>query len=392
MTEHQSRAFVRALRDEVTRLSDKDQLLTFARRWLYDHKLLIEHDRALRSQIVAALDLIESETGAVIASNIPSDKLEQWRQTLAHLRPDGQTQQSWLWEAPAKHSTVQIAQVFERLDLLYSLDVDKHLIDLSDITVRRYARQLANRPPSAGARIKEPRRTVEVACFLRSCLFTTTDQAILMIQRRVTDLWRLAREQAPDMVNWADLYKKLLADLAVLAAEDQLAVGEFALQSRPSTWMPPRVCAPTNRWPRWTARFARSRAMDLKVRPIHHHLEKRVRAHIFLCMLAYYVEWHMREAWRELMFADCDQEAKASRDPVAPAQRSDAAMKKVASHTLDDGTPVHSWHSLMGELSTIVRNTCRAPNGAADAPTFQITTTPTAKQKRALDLINQIKM
>ena len=128
------------------------------------------------------------------------------------------------------------------------------------------------------------------------------------------------------------------------------------------------------------------------MRPIHHHLEKRVRAHNFLCMLAYYVEWHMREAWRELMFADCDQEAKASRDPVALAQRSDAEMKKVASHTLDDGTPVHSWHSLMGELSTIVRNTCRAPNGAADAPTFQITTTPTAKQKRALDLINQIKM
>ena len=138
--------------------------------------------------------------------------------------------------------------------------------------------------------------------------------------------------------------------------------------------------------------FRSLKTMDLKVRPIHHHLEKRVRAHIFLCMLAYYVEWHMREAWRELMFADCDSQAKASRDPVAPATRSDAAMKKVASHTLDDGTPVHSWHSLMAELSTIVRNTCRAPNGADDAPTFQITTTPTPKQKRALELIGQIKL
>ena len=109
-------------------------------------------------------------------------------------------------------------------------------------------------------------------------------------------------------------------------------------------------------------------------------------------MLAYYVEWHMRQAWRELMFADCDQEAKALRDPVAPAQRSAAAMKKACSLMLDDGTPVHSWHSLMAELSTIVRNTCRAPNGPADAPTFQITTTPNPKQKRALELINQIKM
>ena len=100
----------------------------------------------------------------------------------------------------------------------------------------------------------------------------------------------------------------------------------------------------------------------------------------------------LRQAWRELMFADCDQEAKASRDPVAPATRFDAAMKKVASHKLDDGTPVHSFHSLMAEPSTIVRNTCRAPNGADDAPTFQITTTPNPKQKRALELIGQIKM
>ena len=138
--------------------------------------------------------------------------------------------------------------------------------------------------------------------------------------------------------------------------------------------------------------FRSLKTMDLKVRPIHHHLEKRVRAHIFLCMLAYYVEWHMREAWRELMFADCDQAAKATRDPVALAQRSEAAMKKVVSHTLDDGTPAHSFHSLMGELSTIVRNTCRAPNGADDAPTFQITTTPNPKQKRALELIGQIKL
>ena len=138
--------------------------------------------------------------------------------------------------------------------------------------------------------------------------------------------------------------------------------------------------------------FRSLKTMDLKVRPIHHHLEGRVRSHIFLCMLAYYVEWHMREAWRELIFADEDQAAKASRDPVAPARRSEAAMKKACSHTLDDGSPVHSWHSLMGELSTIVRNTCRAPNGADDAATFQITTTPTPKQKRALELIGLIKV
>ncbi|EQD73917.1 hypothetical protein B1A_04710, partial [mine drainage metagenome] len=71
---------------------------------------------------------------------------------------------------------------------------------------------------------------------------------------------------------------------------------------------------------------------DLKVRPIHHRLEDRVRAHIFLCMLAYYVEWHMLEAWRPLLFADEDQEAKAHRDPVAPAKRSEQALQKVLTH------------------------------------------------------------
>lgn len=138
--------------------------------------------------------------------------------------------------------------------------------------------------------------------------------------------------------------------------------------------------------------FRSIKTMDLKVRPIHHHLEGRVRAHIFLCMLAYYVEWHMRQAWAPLMFADEDQAAKLIRDPVAPAKRSDAAMKKVLSRTLDDGSPAHSFQTLMGELGAIVRNTCRTPKSAEDAPVFQITTTPGDKQKRALELISQIKM
>jgi transposase len=138
--------------------------------------------------------------------------------------------------------------------------------------------------------------------------------------------------------------------------------------------------------------FRSIKTMDLKVRPIHHHLENRVRAHIFLCMLAYYVEWHMRQVWRELMFSDEDQAAKLIRDPVAPAKRSDAAMKKVLSRTLEDGSPAHSFQSLMALLQTVVRNTCRTPKSADDAPTFELTTMPSDKQKRALELVGQIKM
>jgi len=138
--------------------------------------------------------------------------------------------------------------------------------------------------------------------------------------------------------------------------------------------------------------FRSLKTVDLKVRPIHHRTADRVRAHIFLCMLAYYIEWHMREAWRELMFADVDTQAKAVRDPVAPAKRSKAALAKVASHTLDDGTPAHSFSTLMAELATIVRNTCRTPNAAPDTPTFEVITTPNAKQQRALNLIEHIHL
>jgi hypothetical protein len=138
--------------------------------------------------------------------------------------------------------------------------------------------------------------------------------------------------------------------------------------------------------------FRSMKTIDLKIRPIHHHLAERVRSHIFLCMLAYYVEWHMREAWRPLLFADEDQLAKTTRDPVAAAKRSTAAEAKAAAHRLDDGTPAHSFSTLQQELATIARNTCRAPHAPDGASTFQITTTPNPKQRRALELLNAIHL
>ena len=137
--------------------------------------------------------------------------------------------------------------------------------------------------------------------------------------------------------------------------------------------------------------FRSLKTVDLKVRPIHHRLADRVRAHILLCMLACHVEWHMREAWRELMFADTDQAAKATRDPVAPAKRSASTQRKATSKLLDDEQPVHSFATLMAEMATLVRNTCRTPSAGSDAPTFEVLTTATAHQQRALALIQAIQ-
>ncbi|MCW8208569.1 hypothetical protein D8B24_16385 [Verminephrobacter aporrectodeae subsp. tuberculatae] len=117
----------------------------------------------------------------------------------------------------------------------------------------------------------------------------------------------------------------------------------------------------------------------------------RVRAHILLCMLAYYVEWHMREAWRELTFADTDQAAQAERDPVAPAKRLMAVQRKAQGKTLDNGQPVHGFHTRMAELATLVRNTCRTPQAGPDAPSFDVLTTANACQQRALELLGTIR-
>ena len=137
--------------------------------------------------------------------------------------------------------------------------------------------------------------------------------------------------------------------------------------------------------------FRSFKTVDLMVRPIRHRLEDRVRAHIFLCMLAYYVQWHMMEAWRPLLYADEDQKAKDLRDPVAPAKRSDSAIKKVKTKRLDDGSRVYSFRSLLGHLGAIVRATCRC-SGDDTSSTFTMVTQRNPKQQKAFDLLQTIQV
>jgi transposase len=137
--------------------------------------------------------------------------------------------------------------------------------------------------------------------------------------------------------------------------------------------------------------FRSMKTVDLLVRPIHHRTEDRVRAHIFLCMLSYYVQWHMVQAWRPLTFADEDQDAKATRDPVAPAKRSDGALAKAELKTTEDDDPVHSFRSLLEHLGSIVRNHCTR-DSKLDMPPIVIDSTPTEYQQKALDLLKEITL
>lgn len=261
MSEHQRRALVRLLGDEVSRCADRDQLLVFARHWLYEHRLLIVHDRAIRTLIAAALVHLEAQTAAQIRAEVQPGALERWCQAVAQPHTTGQTRQSWLWAPPAKHSTRQISEVLERIDWLYGQEVHKCLSELPDLLVRRYARRMASRPPSAGAKIKEPARTVEVACFLRYCLLSATDQLILMIQRRVADLWRQAAASLGETVNWAELYQSLLGELMGLCAQD--AVPDTELRKR----LEALVAASQQRRPPSRASLVRAHLIEA-VRPV----------------------------------------------------------------------------------------------------------------------------
>ena len=135
---------------------------------------------------------------------------------------------------------------------------------------------------------------------------------------------------------------------------------------------------------RW---FRALKGPEIRVRPIHHREERRVRAHLFVCLLAGYLEWHLRRALAPLLFDDETlAEARRTRDPVAKTEPTPRARRKKARRRTDDGQPLHSLGTLLAELATRCRNTCRMP-AQPEAPTFTLTTQPTATQRRAAELV-----
>ena len=240
----------------------------------------------------------------------------------------------------------------------------------------------------------------------REALLQATEESLLKIQNMVEEKhlslrdkigvrvgrdinrYKMAKHFILDIQDNAFSWSRDQANIASEAALDGIYIVRSSVSSK---IMDGDACVRSYKLLAQVERGFRSlKTIDLKVRPIHHRLEARVRAHIFLCTLAHYVEWHMRQAWCELMFTDEDQDAKNTRDPVAPAMRSKAALKKIQSRHLDDGTPAHSFSTLLAELATIVRNTCRTPAAGENSPSFQVTTTQSPKQKRAMDLIRTI--
>jgi hypothetical protein len=218
------------------------------------------------------------------------------------------------------------------------------------------------------------------------------DQIALAVGK-IINQYKMAKHIQLDISDDAFSFRRDTAKIAAEAALDGIYIIRTSLAAEQ---MSAPDCVRSYKSLSRVERAFRTLKSDLQIRPIHHRLADRVRAHIFLCMLAYYVEWHMRQAWAPLLFADEDQLAKLTRDPVAPATRSPAALRKVHARRLDDGSPVHSFATLLDQLATITKNTCRTPMAKSadgnDAPTFQLTTRSSPQQQRAYDLIETIAL
>jgi hypothetical protein len=133
--------------------------------------------------------------------------------------------------------------------------------------------------------------------------------------------------------------------------------------------------------------FRSLKTVDLKVRPIYHWLEDRIRAHVFLCMLAYHVEWHLRRPLAPLLFDDHEREAaeESRASIVAPAPRSDAARSKDATKQTESRTPVHSFRTLLADLGTLAKNLVRMADSGAE---FYKLTQATPLQQQVFDLLD----
>jgi hypothetical protein len=201
----------------------------------------------------------------------------------------------------------------------------------------------------------------------------------------VIDTYKMAKHFDLTITDAAFSFARKTAEIQAEAATDGLYVVRTSLPAEALD------DAATVRSYKSLARVERAfrciKTVDLQIRPVHHWLADRVRAHVFLCMLAYYVEWHMRQQLAPMLFDDTDQNAAEAlrTSVVAQAQRSPVAVNKQTTGLTEDGLPVHSFRTLLADLATLARNTI----ATAIAPLHPLTvlTRPTAVQRKALDLL-----
>jgi transposase len=212
-----------------------------------------------------------------------------------------------------------------------------------------------------------------------------TQTEIALKAGRLLNRWKMAKHF---QLTIADGVFRWVRREAALAAEEQLDGIYVIRTSEPKKRLSAADSVRSYKRLSGVERAFRSlKGIDLMVRPIHHRVEPRVRAHILLCLLAYYVEWHMRRAWAPLLFGDEELEQdRAERDPVDPAEPSDSARQKKQTRRTETGFPVHSFRTLLAELGARARETCTIASAGEEASFTQIVDA-TPLQAEALRLL-----
>jgi hypothetical protein len=201
----------------------------------------------------------------------------------------------------------------------------------------------------------------------------------------VIDRHKMAKHFALDITDTGFAFARKSAEIAAEAALD----GLYAVRtSLPAAALDDAATVKSYKSLSLVERAIRSiKTVDLHVRPVYHWLPERVRAHVFLCMLGYYLEWHMRQRLAPMLYDDTDREAAEALRPsvVAKAERSPAAVTKQTTGRTPDGRPVHSFHTLIADLATLTQNTVEI--ATAPGMPFAVSARPTPIQKKALVLL-----
>ena len=200
---------------------------------------------------------------------------------------------------------------------------------------------------------------------------------------RVIDKYKMAKHFHLDIADPSFRYSRYTESIAREAALDGLYIVRTSLSE--SDLDAPAAVGAYKSLSRVERAFRSLKTVDLKVRPVHHHAPDRVRAHVLLCMLAYYVEWHMRRRLAPLLFDDHDPAGAQRTSVVAPAKTSPAAQNKARTKRTEDGFPVHSFRSLIDDLATITKN--RVLPRLLGAQPFDLLTRPTSLQSQAFNLL-----
>ena len=233
LSEHGSRGLTAFLRREAIGIYNGTDLATKARVWLINHGYLLPTEREIRRQTILALRHQENVLFETIVAATDEALREAWSSRLLEPAPDGEgTRLEWLWTPPTSKQASELDEHLAKVNFLRELGADRLKIeDLPLAGLEHFHRRVTSRKPAALPTIREPRRTLELACFLRLQLMRLTDTALDLVDRRIATQWREAREQAEESQRGRlQRFRTLLGDLSDLADDD--ALGAEALRER----------------------------------------------------------------------------------------------------------------------------------------------------------------